>query len=393
MDLLALLSPEIQAYIDQNIGTNLSQLALQKNPFPAIDFKLIINQIEAKAKSRDKLPTWFNTQNILYPAKISIEQTSSEITAQYKAHLVNGNSLIDLTGGFGVDDYYFSKKMNRVVHCEINTELGDIVQYNFQQLQAKNISCYAGDSLTILQQLNQKFDWMYIDPSRRSDSKGKVFMLKDCLPNVPQLLHTYLQYSSKILIKTAPILDISAGLAELDNVTEIHIIAVENEVKELLWLIDKEADQSCIVKTINLTKGKQQSVDFSYPFQAVAHFDLPKKYLFEPNAALMKSGAFDEIAVQFSLSKLNKNAHLYTSASVIDFPGRVFEIKHCIDFNKKNMKAFVEGKQAHITVRHFPESVEMLRKKWKIKEGGDLYSFFTTNATNDKIVLLCAKIN
>jgi hypothetical protein len=209
---LKLLNPDIQKFINNNIDKNIAKLALQKNPFPEIEWITILNQIEAKTKSKDKLPHWFATKNIIYPSKISVEQTSSEKTAYYKSELVSGESLIDLTGGFGVDDFYFAKKIKNVTHCEINAELSQIVKHNFEQLNVNNISCHTGDSLEILAKLNSKYDWIYIDPSRRNDAKGKVFMLKDCLPNVPEHLGFLFHYSDRILIKTAPLLDISAGL-------------------------------------------------------------------------------------------------------------------------------------------------------------------------------------
>ena len=167
MSFLVLLLPEIQTYILQNMGMDVNKLALQKNPFPDIDFKIILNQIETRIKSKDKLPTWFNAQDIIFPSKISIEQTSSEVTAQYKLQLISGTNLIDLTGGFGVDDYYFSKKVKQVVHCEINEELSEIVQHNFRQLNCTNIKCFSGDSSDFLTQSTTKYDWIYIDPSRR----------------------------------------------------------------------------------------------------------------------------------------------------------------------------------------------------------------------------------
>ncbi len=210
-----ILHPEIQEYIIQNTGADITKLALQKNPFPEVDWILILNQIEARTKAKEKLPTWFATENIIYPSKISVEQTSSEKTASYKASLIAGESLIDLTGGYGVDDYYFSKKFKSITHCEINEELSAIVSNNFKKLQVENCVFHAGDSTHFLEETNQKFDWIYIDPSRRNDSKGKVFMLKDCLPNVPELLDFYFQKSDSILIKTAPLLDISAGFSRI----------------------------------------------------------------------------------------------------------------------------------------------------------------------------------
>lgn len=388
-----ILKPEIQKYIYEKTGADSSKLAFQKNPFPEIDFKIILNQIESRTKSKEKLPTWFNSKNILYPSKISIEQTSSETTARYKSEIVSGESLIDLSGGFGVDDYYFSKKVTHLIHCEINEELSEIVAHNFEVLKCENAKCISGDSTEILENLNQKFDWIYIDPSRRNDAKGKVFMLKDCLPNVPDLQDFYFKFSNNILIKTAPILDITAGLSELKNVKKIHIVAVENEVKELLWEIEKDFQKEIIIKTINLNKDKKEVFEFELNSQREPSFALPKKYLFEPNSAIMKSGGFSEISIQFNIDKLHRHSHLYTSElKLIDFPGRRFQIEKMIDYSKKEMIANFANQKANITTRNFPETVENIRKKWKIKDGGNLYCFFTTDTDEKKIVLLCTKI-
>lgn len=387
-----LLSAEIQEYITSNINADVSKLALQKNKFAITDWTAILGQITAKQKAKTKLPTWFYTHNIYYSSKISIEQTSSEKTAEYKSQLVSGKSLIDLTGGFGVDDFYFSKKVNQVTHCEINHELSEIVEHNFEQLGVTNVECHTGDSSEILVTLNQKFNWIYIDPSRRNDVKGKVFMLQDCLPNVPELLDFYFGFSDNIMIKTAPILDISAGLSELRNVKTVHIVALENEVKELLWVLEKNYTKSIQIVTYNLIKDSTQEFTFELGNTTVSSYSLPKKYLYEPNAAIMKSGGFDEVTSQYEIEKLNKHSHLYTSDILINFPGRVFEIENSFEYNKPNMKSFLENKKANITTRNFPETVEKIRKKWKIKEGGIVYCFFTTDINNNKIVLLCDKL-
>ena len=390
---LDILNPKIQEFINLNIGVSVSKLALQKNPFQTVEWISILNQIAAKSKAKDKLPTWFSTPNIIYPSKISVEQTSSEITAMHKASLVSGENLIDLTGGFGIDDYYFSKKIKNVAHCEINAELSDIVKHNFQQLNIINITCYAGDSNETLSKLDTKWDWIYIDPSRRNDTKGKVFMLKDCLPNVPENLDFYFEKTNSILIKTAPILDISAGINELNHIKTIHIIALDNEVKELLWELNKDYHGSITIRSVNLSKEKTDAFEFVLDKnQLQPTFSLPKKYLYEPNSAIMKSGGFDQVGLFYKLDKLQKHSHLYTSDELIQFPGRVFEIEKCISYNKSEMKNYLENQKANITTRNFTDSVESIRKKWKIKEGGNLYCFFTTDENNNKIVLICTKI-
>ena len=387
-----LLDPKIQEFINANIGEDISKIALQKNPFPETHWIDILNQIEAKKKSKDKLPTFFATKNIIYPNKVSVEQTSSEKTAFFKSNLVSGKNLIDLTGGFGVDDLYFSKTIKHIVHCELNESLSEIVKHNFKILKTDNIDCITGDSFKILKDLNQQYDWIYIDPSRRNESKGKVFMLKDCLPNVPENLNFYFQFSNNILIKTAPILDIKAGLSELKNVKIIHIIAVDNEVKEVLWQIEKNFDDHIEIKTINITKENQ---NFSFKLTVNSQkptFSLPLQYLYEPNAAIMKSGGFNQVGLYYKISKLHQHSHLYTSEKIIAFPGRIFKIENVILYHKPEMKTHLENKKANITARNFPETVENIRKKWKIKEGGNIYCFFTINNNEEKIVLICTKI-
>ena len=389
----SLLHPEIQKYINSQLGVDVAKLALQKNPFPEVNWISILNQIAAKTKVKDKLPTYFSFENIIYPNKVSVEQTSSEKTALYKSKIVFGDTLIDLTGGFGVDCFYYSMRIKKVIHCEIDTELSAIVSHNFKQFGIENVKCIAGDGFEILSNLNEKLDWIYIDPSRRNDQKGKVFMLKDCLPNVPELLSFYFSKADNILIKTAPILDISAGLTELTNVKCLHIIAVDNEVKELLWELNIDFIGNPEIKTINIVNQKLETFNFELNSTIeLPFYELPKKYLYEPNSAIMKSGGFDEIGIQYSLSKLHSHSHLYTSDERIDFPGRTFEIKKVFYYSKQEMKTNLENSKANITTRNFPDSVDDIRKKWKINDGGSTYCFFTTDLNNDKIVLLCSKI-
>ena len=390
---LSILNSEIQEFINANIDQNISKLALQKNPFPEIEWISLLNQIEAKTKAKNKLPNWFNAKNIIYPSKISIEQTSSEKTAFYKTTIVSGENLIDLTGGFGIDDYYFAKKIKNVAHCEINPELSDIVKHNFKQLNVENITCYNGDSLKTLSALKTKWDWIYIDPSRRNDAKGKVFMLKDCLPNVPEYLDLFFQNSDAILIKTAPLLDITAGLSELKHVQSIHIVAVENEVKELLWELHKGYVGEIKIKTVNLLNNETEVFEFTLNKNPnIPNYSLPQNFLYEPNSSIMKSGGFDEVSIFYNLNKLHKHSHLYTSEALISFPGRIFQIEKTILYNKAEMRMNLENKKANITTRNFSDTVENIRKKWKIKEGGNLYCFFTTDENDNKIVLICSKI-
>lgn len=386
-----LLQNDVQEFINMNINKNLKKVALLKNPFQELEWRCILEQIEGKAKAKDKLPTWFAAKNIIYPSKVSIEQTSSETTAEYKASLISGTRLVDLTGGWGIDDFYFSKRFQTVVHCEINKELSKIAAHNFQQLGARNINCFSGDSLSFLQESNEVWDWIFIDPSRRNDQKGKVFMLKDCAPNVPENLDFYFSKAKSVLIKTAPLLDITSGLSELKHVFCVHIIALNNEVKELLWELHASYEGATQIKAINITKSKVET--FEVPLEGIeAAYGFPELYLYEPNSAIMKSGAFTAVSAVFKLKKLGEHSHLYTNSNLIKFPGRRFKIVSCFNYNKLNMKENLKDKTANVTIRNFPESVADIRKKWKIKDGGEIYSFFTLDANNNKIVLICSKI-
>lgn len=389
---LNILSTEIQNFITNSLQANVSKLALSKNPFPEIDWKEIINQIVSKNKAKNKLPTWFNTVGIYYPPSISIEQTSSEITAKYKTDLLKGKTIIDLTGGFGVDAYYFSKKIDEVIHCEKNAELSEIVKHNFEKLHVKNIKCIAQNSTDFLTDSQTIFDWIYVDPSRRSDIKGKVFLLKDCLPNVPVNLDLYFSKSNNVLIKTAPILDITAGIHELKNIKSIHIVAIENEVKELLWILEKDYLGEIETIAVNIQKEKVDTNSFILGNNSAATFALPNMFLYEPNAPLLKSGCSDNLCHALNIDKLHPHSHLFTNIKMIDFPGRRFLIETVIPFKKEELKKHIENKKMNITTRNFPLSVEEIRKKHKISEGGNVYTFFTTNINDEKIVLICNKI-
>ena len=386
---LNILQPEVQQFITDNLKSDITKLILKGSPFKDISSQELANQIVAKQKSEKKLPTWFSTENIFYPPKLSIEQTSSETTANYKTKLVSGNSIIDITGGFGVDCFAFSKHFKQVTHCELNNELSTIVKYNYQQLKKENITTFSGDGIEYLKNASEKFDCIYIDPSRRNDAKGKVFLLNDCLPNVPENLEFLFTKSDTILIKNSPILDISSTINELNFVKEIHIVAVNNEVKELLFLLEKDYNNSIEIKTINFLKEIQQTFNFKLENKSISEYSEPLTYLFEPNSAILKSGGFHQLTNQLEVKKLHKHSHLYTSDELIDFPGRRFKIEHIFPYDKKQLRKF---SKANITIRNFPETVDQIRKKTKIKDGGDQYLFFTTNYKNELIVLFCSQI-
>ena len=365
-------------------------MAFAGSPFENISVQELIQQIDSRKKVEKKLPHWVKTPNIMFPPKLNLEQTSSEITAKYKASLVKGETLADITGGFGIDSYFFSEKIDTVHHFEINPTLSEIAAHNFKVLGKHNVTCFSEDGLKTV--LNKKYSIIYADPSRRHNSKGKVFFLKDCQPNIPENISEIANQCDQFLLKTSPMLDISVGLGELQNVSEIHIVAIDNEVKELLWLLKKDFSQNLKIKTINFTKSGAETFDFNWNEAATANYSLPQKYLYEPNAAILKSGAFDLVSEKLKLNKLHKNTHLYTSENLIDFPGRSFLIEKIVLYSKSEMRAALNFKRANISTRNFPETVGVLRKKWRIADGGEVYLFFVTNLEEKKQMLICSKI-
>ena len=388
-----ILNTGVQDFIFQKISSDIMSVLLHKPIFEGITQKELVEQIEAKKKCQDKLPTWFNTPNIYYPNKLNIEQTSSELTAQYKAQIVDGKSLIDLTGGFGVDSYFFSKKMESVLHCEINPELSEFALHNFEILGQANIECFPVNGIDFLKNSSSNFDWVFVDPSRRNDKKGKVFLLEDCLPNLPEHLPLLFEKAQNVLVKTSPLLDIKMGIIELNFVKEVHVVAVQNEVKELLFILEKGFKGSIEIKTINLQPKQNDEFDFLLEKEQHINIDFgePASYLYEPNAAILKSGGFKSVAKAYGLKKLHPHSHLYTSEEILDFPGRRFKVQHILPYSKKSLKSISLSK-ANITTRNFPISVAELRKKHKIKDGGDCYLFFTKDQNDTLIVLNCSKV-
>ncbi|MCF6346875.1 MAG: class I SAM-dependent methyltransferase [Flavobacteriaceae bacterium] len=387
-----ILHTEVQGFINENLNNDISKLLFKGSPFDNITIQELVEQIESKYKAKSKLPTFYKTSNIYYPNKLNIEQTSSEITAEYKANLISGNSIIDLTGGFGVDTYYFSKRFKEVTHCEINKDLSEIVAHNFQVLNVDNTSIIPEDGLKHLQTQQQQYDWIYIDPSRRNDVKGKVFLLEDCLPNVPENLDPLFEFTDNILIKASPILDITSAINELNFVKEVHAVAIQNEVKELLFILKKAYKGSISVKTVNIANDTEQTFESEFKKNAKANFSEPLTYLYEPNSTILKAGLFNEVSHQLKLSKLNVNSHLYTSIDLINFPGRRFKIIQILPYHLKKIKKEFSISKGNITVRNFPETVAQIRKKTKLKDGGDSYLFFTTDLNNKHIVLVCEKV-
>jgi acylphosphatase len=383
-----ILDKAVQEYINYHLNDDVHRIAMAKSPFEAVDSKELANQIAAKNKAQRKLPAWYNHALIYYPPLLSVEQCSSETTAAYKASLATGTSLIDLTGGFGVDSLYFAKKITAVIHCEINTELSEIAAHNAAVFGQKNIEFLATDGIVYLQNKpGSFFDTIYIDPARRSTA-GKVFLLKDCTPNVIEHLGILLERSNRIIIKTAPLLDISAGLKELKNVAEVHMVSVKNEVKELLWIIEKEKPKTLKIVAVTLNEKEKYFSFFKGDEEATEVQMLsgtPSGYLYEPDAALLKSGAFNLIGATYNLLKLDSQTQLYTAGVVNNlFPGRIFKINRAITSGELKKEKQLRG---NVIVRNYRDKAENLVKKYKIKPDHHQFLIFTQSKKDGYIVI------
>ncbi|MDG1064426.1 MAG: class I SAM-dependent methyltransferase [Flavobacteriaceae bacterium] len=387
MNFHQLLTTEVQHWI-RTTESSLSDLALKGSPFPDIPIRDLLEQVSGWRKTKDKLPLWHLTKDIVFPEKLSLEQCSSEVTGLYKSSILSGDSLADITGGFGVDAYYLGQHFNSVDYFENNQELCAITKHNFEQLGLR-VNCRPLDGIEGIKGKN--YDAVYVDPARRHGAKGKVYFLEDCTPDLTQHLPALLRSAPEVLVKTSPMLDLSKGLNQFGTVKAVHIVAVQNEVKELLWHICAHAVGRPEIHTINTYKDRTERFSFVWGDTIQNSFTEPSVYLYEPNAAILKSGAFDLLPHQYTVHKLALHAHLYTSSELIEFPGRRFLIDQQLPYNKNNMRQFKNAK-CHVTTRHFPETVAQLRQKWQLSDGGERYLFFTTLESGQKIVLSTQKI-
>ena len=385
---------DVQNFINEHLDDDLANLLLKGIPFEHVSAGEVVDQIKSKKKCLKKHPSWSRQENLYFPPTVSVEQSSSEKAAVYKSSLVSGDLLVDLTAGMGMDSFHFAHRVKRVIAFEENTELAEIGNHNFNQFSSLKVDFEGGDGTIELKKIKEKIDWIFIDPMRRDESENRLFRLHDTSPNVVKLLELYLSKSNNVLIKTSPLLDISRGLKELENVHEIHIVGIKNEVKELLWLIRQKPSEEIKIHCINFGTHKTDKLEYNLKDESTAQAEYGElgSYLYEPNSTILKAGAFQLLSKTFKIEKLNKHTHLYTSNEQIDFPGRIFKVLEKMVFNKKNIKKKYGKSKLNIIKRNYPESVANIRKKTGIKEGGSEYLIFTTDLNEKRIVVHCALI-
>ena len=379
-------------FIKNNRDKSIAEIALLLSKHPKLDKNYIICQINGLQKAKLKLPTFYQNPQIVYPIGLSMEQCSSEQTAIFKSKLVQGKTMVDLTGGFGIDAYFFSKQFESTNYIEQNPELFELVTRNFNTLnvfiKTNQTSCEE-----FLIHNSEQFDLAYIDPSRRDETK-RVFKLDECTPNVIELLPKLLKTAQKIIIKTSPLLDIKQTLKDLGEVSKVWVVSVNNDCKEVLYLVEKTNLTNPEIIAINLTKTVEEKFNFNYQDEIddYAIFSQPLKYLYEPNASVLKAGGFKSISSQFQINKISSNTHLYTSLNLIkDFPGRVFKIDQTLEYNEKTFKG-LGIKKANITTRNFQDSVDQIKKKLKLTDGGDTYLFAIRDLNEKPLLIIGQKV-
>lgn len=387
-------TPELSAYIHTHRNDDVRQLALsgQKRLGDALNYAL--NQIGGWQKAKEKIPSWSKIDDLVYPPHLSMEQCSSERTAAYKATLVQGDSFTDLTGGFGVDFAFIARNFKQATLVERNPELCEIASHNLPLLGLPHAKVVNGDGIDYLNRM-EPVDVIFIDPARRDQQGRKTVSIADCEPNLLEVLETLRTHAKKVLIKYSPMLDISLAVKELRQVESVHVVSVENECKELLFLLGEEATGNPPFHCVNLTKKGETRYTFTLEEERNATIRQAGEigaYLYEPYSSLLKAGAYKSLCQRFSVDKLAVSSHLYTSDNLIEaFPGRAFRVIDTFTLNKKEAKEHLGGiTKANIAVRNFPIGANELRNKLKIKEGGDLYLFATTHMEK-RLVVMCEK--
>ncbi len=422
------------------------KLALQASRYPDVDMPYALNQIQGWQTAQRKLPSWAACDGVVYPPHLNMEQCSSEPTARYKQQVArrwaeripnaSRTSMTDLTGGFGVDFSFTSRCFDCATYVERNASLCEVVGANLPRLGIRNATVECAEAEAVLEQMEPQ-TMIFLDPARRDEHGAKTVLIADCTPDVCQLLPRLMEKSQFVMLKLSPMLDWHKAIVDLEGtVREVHIVSADGECKELLLVLASDGKPEVQVFCVDIqsrpdSEGQYPRSEFVYSIATNAQEEIVEnnsklenptsaqptnsqfttqklkiaagnnsklkiqnsKFLFEPNASVMKAGCFDEIARAYGVSAISRNSHLFLSDREIDgFPGRTFVIDAVTTMNKRQLRQTLVGmKQANIAVRNFPLSVAELRKRLKLSDGGDTYIFATTTSDGDHILMLTHK--
>jgi hypothetical protein len=399
-----LLTPAEKDFVQEHLRDDVAALALRLGRFAHLNAQRVLRQVAGYQVMAQKVPAWYACPDLIFPASLSLEQCSSQATARYKAFLLNRPSmgqiqrLADLTGGLGVDFAFLAAGRLRALYVERQTELCELARHNFAALGLPMAEVREGNGPEVLDALSENVDLIFLDPARRDQKGGKVVALSDCEPDLTQIRSFLLSKASYVLVKLSPMLDIALALKDLPETIEVHVVSVDGECKELLFLMKAKSEASPLLHAVNL---RSHAPDQSFSFYKAEEQDAscryaesPADYLYEPNASLLKAGAFSILTEAFDVRKLHPNSHLYTSEALIpDFPGRIFAVDSVFPYRPKDVKKQLAGlSKVNMTVRNFPETVAEIRKKTGLKEGGDVYLFATTLHDGSKALVKVHKV-
>lgn len=420
---MTIMNDETREFVAMHRNEDVRELALKAKRVEGLDLPLALDQIAGWQIARKKLPQWASCEGIVYPPHISMEQCSSQFTAQYKSEiaqtllapaatvrarvsdsgesdtLVARSSMVDLTGGFGVDFSYLARGFSQATYVERQRHLCDLAEHNMAALGLDQARIVCGDGVEYLRQMGP-VDFIYLDPARRDEHGSRTYAIEDCTPNVFELRDLLLAKSQYTLVKLSPMLDWRKAVADFDGtVREVHIVATGNECKELLLVLGQQMHEEPSAPRVFCVNDNQR-IDYDSAAYTqglrIGGKPLPevKNYLYEPNASIMKAGCFDLVEERFGVTQVGPSSHLFVSATpVADFPGRGFAIEAIGGMNKKDIKRLLNGtKQANIAVRNFPLTAPQLRKKLKLADGGPVYLFGTTMQGCDHVLLRTSKI-
>lgn len=377
-----ILSKSVQDFISENLNINISDLLLKKPIFQKVSNKEIAQQIRGRNIASRKFP-FLNRPNILFPPQLNLEQASSQQTAEFKSIGVNGKRFLDLTCGLGIDAFFLSENFEEVHLVEQNSELSKLVEHNWQVLGRK-ANFHQKSLEDFLRENSETFDLVFIDPARRDENNKKKFLLEDLSPNLLKIQPLLWKITNRILVKLSPLIDLKYLISALPNVERIDIVSVKNEVKEILVLQNQhKTNEKILCRCVNLeTKEPVFSFFFEDIHINISSFSPPKQYIYIPNNSLLKSGAFNLISSHFNLEKLHFNTHLYTSAKIIpNFPGRVLKSEIIL------AKDIVKGSKYNVISKNHPLSADEIKKKYKIKEGGNKYLIFTQSVERKEVIV------
>ena len=381
------MTKEFIDFVNAHKDEDTARLLLSAARYPSIDMPAAVQQIEGLRTAREKWPGLLACEEFFYPPRLNREQSSSEATARYKASIISSDdchlsTIADLTGGMGVDTLAFAKVAQHVDYVERDPQLCALMEHNLRALRIDNVSVHCADSMEWLTAAG-RYDLLFVDPARRAASGRKVAAFEDCMPNILEHAEMLRMHCRQLMVKASPMIDIDLGCRQLGNVNEVHVVGVKGECKEVLFVCgEPQGEPRITCEEVSFTRSEEAATEARY-------VKTMGRYLYEPDAMLMKGGPFKIIAVRYGIEQLGHNTHLYTSEKRLDgFPGRVFEVLQELKLSRKEVAAVIPDGKAHVVTRNYPVEAAALQRQLGLREGGDVF-VVATSVGDRKCGFLC----